>query len=63
MFLVWPFLLPEVCPSSDLTLLLGTVLLLGMGSARGFIMSTHHWGLVLGLVEVVAVVKADFWMM
>ena len=27
--LVWPFLLPEVCLCSDLTLLFGTVLLLG----------------------------------
>ena len=45
MFLVWPFFLPEVCPSSDLTLLLGTILLLGAE------------------VEVVAVVKADLWMM
>ena len=36
-----------------------------MGLARGFIVSTHHWALVLGLaeVQVVAVVKADFWMM
>ena len=35
MLLVWPFLLPEVCPCSDLTLLLGTVLLLGDGFSEG----------------------------
>ena len=38
MFMVWPLLLPEICPSSDLTLLLGTVLLLGDGFSEG----VHH---------------------
>ena len=33
--LVWPFLLPEVWPCSDLTLLFGTVLLLGDGFSEG----------------------------
>ena len=32
---------------------------------RGFVVSTHHWVLVLeqAEVEIVAVVEADFWMM
>ena len=66
MFLVWPFPLPEVCLCSDLTPLFGTMYCyLGVGLVRGFIVSTHHQDLVLeqAEAEVVAVVKADFWMM
>ena len=38
---------------------------LGVDLARGFVMSTQHQDLVLeqAEAEVVAVVKADFWMM
>ena len=65
MVLVWPLPLPEVCPCSDSTLLFGTVLLLGGGFGEGFVMSAHHQDLVLeqAEAEVVAVVKADFWLL